>query len=315
MPTEARPTPIAGVQELVGQAFADHRGAFLNAFRIQEPAFALAWGDRGIAQVNLSRTEAVPAFVATLGPFPPDRVLVLGATDALVGGQVVWEVVPATGPDLAAFGVRHDPILRARIAAAVDDLLAGVDPRAADRLGRLGIGAVIVPEGFGGVDLDALLRGQAALDPLPTLSGSVFRVSGAVPGAAVVTLGSGADRVPDPTTPPRQVEAGLTRTAADRFEGVSDTSGDLLAALPFGAGWQVIVDGSPRPMLNDAGLLRARDVAAGSTVEVLASPSPTRRTGLRLQALGLLLVLSLGARPPAFALRNARRRGETGAPR
>ena len=59
MPTEARPTPIAGVLELVGQPFADHRGAFLNAYRIQEPAFADTWGDRPIAQVNLSRTEAV----------------------------------------------------------------------------------------------------------------------------------------------------------------------------------------------------------------------------------------------------------------
>ena len=61
MPTESRPTPIAGVLELGGQPFSDHRGAFLNAFRAQELAFAQAWGDRGIAQVNLSRTEAVGA--------------------------------------------------------------------------------------------------------------------------------------------------------------------------------------------------------------------------------------------------------------
>jgi dTDP-4-dehydrorhamnose 3,5-epimerase len=61
MPTEVRPTPIAGVLELVGQPFSDHRGAFLNAFRTQEPAFAEAWGDRPIAQVNLSRTEAIGA--------------------------------------------------------------------------------------------------------------------------------------------------------------------------------------------------------------------------------------------------------------
>ncbi len=61
MPTEDRPTPIAGVLELVGQTFSDHRGAFLNAFRSQEPVFAQAWGDRAIAQVNLSRTEAVGA--------------------------------------------------------------------------------------------------------------------------------------------------------------------------------------------------------------------------------------------------------------
>jgi dTDP-4-dehydrorhamnose 3,5-epimerase len=61
MPTEVRPTPIAGVLELVGQPFSDNRGAFLNAFRAQEPAFAQAWGVRAIAQLNLSRTEAVGA--------------------------------------------------------------------------------------------------------------------------------------------------------------------------------------------------------------------------------------------------------------
>jgi len=61
MPTEARPTSIAGVLELVGAPFRDDRGAFLNAFRAQEPAFAQAWGDRNIAQVNLSRSEAVGA--------------------------------------------------------------------------------------------------------------------------------------------------------------------------------------------------------------------------------------------------------------
>ena len=61
MPTESCPTPIAGVLELLGQPFSDHRGGFLNAFRAQELSFTQAWGARPIAQVNLSRTEAVGA--------------------------------------------------------------------------------------------------------------------------------------------------------------------------------------------------------------------------------------------------------------
>ena len=59
MATELRATPIAGVWELQGQAVSDSRGAFLNGFRAQESAFAEAWGERAIAQVNLSRTDAV----------------------------------------------------------------------------------------------------------------------------------------------------------------------------------------------------------------------------------------------------------------
>ena len=59
MPAELRRTTINGVFELVGQPFVDARGAFLNAFRAQEEAFVRSWGDRGIAQVNLSRSEAL----------------------------------------------------------------------------------------------------------------------------------------------------------------------------------------------------------------------------------------------------------------
>ena len=57
MPADLRRTLIMGVFELLSKPFADHRGAFLNAFRAQELSFLGSWGDRGIAQVNLSRTE------------------------------------------------------------------------------------------------------------------------------------------------------------------------------------------------------------------------------------------------------------------
>ena len=59
MAAELRPTPINGVFELVSKPFVDSRGAFLSAFRLQEESFIDSWGDRGIAQVNLSRNEAV----------------------------------------------------------------------------------------------------------------------------------------------------------------------------------------------------------------------------------------------------------------
>jgi len=291
------------------------------------PSFAFGWRQVGVAATaglvmlattlglvhhavegapGISRSDAIPAFVATLGTIPPDRVLVIGVSDA----GVVWEVVPATGPDLAAFGVRHDPRTDAAITAAVEDLLAGADPRATDRLGRLGIGAVLVPPAFDDARLDALLRTQAALDPVPTLAGSVSRISGAVPGAALVAPGASTGRVPDPTTPPREILQAFDRTSSVRFVGTSETSGDLVVAVPFGAGWRVLVDGAPRPMLSDDGLLRVLTVEAGAEVEIVAEPTGIRTGGLRLQAVSALLVASLGARPPAFALRNARRRAE-----
>jgi dTDP-4-dehydrorhamnose 3,5-epimerase len=59
MPADLIPTTIQGVFELRGRPFEDHRGAFLNAYRSQEEAWMKSWGDRGIAQVNLSRTDTV----------------------------------------------------------------------------------------------------------------------------------------------------------------------------------------------------------------------------------------------------------------
>ena len=59
MPTELCLTSINGVFELVCEPFVDSRGAFLNAFRAQDESFVGSWGGRGIAQVNLSRSESV----------------------------------------------------------------------------------------------------------------------------------------------------------------------------------------------------------------------------------------------------------------
>ena len=61
MSAELRCTKIEGVFELLSHPFVDSRGAFLNAFRAHEQTFLQTWGCRHIAQVNLSRTEAVGA--------------------------------------------------------------------------------------------------------------------------------------------------------------------------------------------------------------------------------------------------------------
>ena len=57
MATEIRATPIDNVLELYTEIFEDHRGAFINLFRVNENAFMESWGNQDIAQVNLSRTK------------------------------------------------------------------------------------------------------------------------------------------------------------------------------------------------------------------------------------------------------------------
>jgi dTDP-4-dehydrorhamnose 3,5-epimerase len=103
MPTEARPTPIVGVLELVGQPFADHRGVFLNAFRNQEPAFAETWGDRPIAQVNLSRSEDIGTIRGLHLQAPPHSEAKL--VRCLRGR--IWDVAVDLRPGSATYAEWH----------------------------------------------------------------------------------------------------------------------------------------------------------------------------------------------------------------
>ncbi|AZB71585.1 dTDP-4-dehydrorhamnose 3,5-epimerase family protein [Synechococcus elongatus] len=97
------PTPIAGVLELISQPFRDHRGAFLNAFRAQEPTFAEAWGNRSIAQVNLSRTEAVGAIRGLhLQAAPHSEAKLVRCLRGLV-----WDVAVDLRPHSATYGLWH----------------------------------------------------------------------------------------------------------------------------------------------------------------------------------------------------------------
>ena len=103
MPTELRATSIAGVWELVGQPFSDHRGAFLNGFRAQDPAFAKAWGESPIAQVNLSSTEAVGTVRGLHLQAPPHSEAKL--VRCLRGR--VWDVAVDLRPGSATLGCWH----------------------------------------------------------------------------------------------------------------------------------------------------------------------------------------------------------------
>jgi dTDP-4-dehydrorhamnose 3,5-epimerase len=103
MAAERIPTPIAGVLELRCQPFHDKRGAFLNAFRMQEAAFSEAWGHRPIAQVNLSRTEAVGSVRGLhLQASPHSEAKLVRC----VRGRV-WDVVVDLRKDSASFGRWH----------------------------------------------------------------------------------------------------------------------------------------------------------------------------------------------------------------
>jgi dTDP-4-dehydrorhamnose 3,5-epimerase len=103
MPAELRRTSIHGLFELVAPPFVDARGAFLNVFRAQEEAFMGSWGDRRIAQVNLSRTEAVGTVRGVHLQKPPHSEAKL--VRCLKGR--VWDVAVDLRRDSASFGQWH----------------------------------------------------------------------------------------------------------------------------------------------------------------------------------------------------------------
>ena len=115
MATEVRPTTITGLYEVVGQSFSDQRGAFLNAFRIEDSSFAEAWGERIIAQVNISRTEAVGAIRGLHLQAPPHSEAKL--VRCLRGR--VWDVAVDLRPDSATYCHWHSVELTSERANAL----------------------------------------------------------------------------------------------------------------------------------------------------------------------------------------------------
>jgi hypothetical protein len=127
--------------------------------------------------------EALPAFV-TAAATPGDPFLVLLLAD--VEGVTTYEVVPGSGPTMAATGVVPDADALDTVDAAVADLVAGRDVNAASALGQLGVRFVVVPDGGTSDALDTALRGQDGLEPRPVATGRVLAVGGALPRASVV---------------------------------------------------------------------------------------------------------------------------------
>ena len=103
MSAELHQTPIHGVFELSSQPFIDSRGFFLNAFRAHEEAFIASWADRGIAQVNLSRSETVGTIRGLHLQAPPHSEAKL--VRCLKGR--VWDVAVDLRGDSPTFGRWH----------------------------------------------------------------------------------------------------------------------------------------------------------------------------------------------------------------
>ena len=103
MSTTVSASAIEGVVELVARPFNDHRGAFLNTFRLDDPPFSELWGNRSVRQVNISRTDEVGSVRGLHLQSPPYAEMKI--VRCLRGR--VWDVAVDLRPTSATFGHWH----------------------------------------------------------------------------------------------------------------------------------------------------------------------------------------------------------------
>lgn len=115
MKIEARSTKICGVWEISNQHFCDSRGSFLNIFRSQEPAISVAWGERPISQINVSRTE----LVGTVRGLHLQSVQHGDAKLVRCMQGCVWDVAVDLRPESTTYGQWHAVFLTPGAANAI----------------------------------------------------------------------------------------------------------------------------------------------------------------------------------------------------
>jgi hypothetical protein len=243
----------------------------------------------------------LPSFVvaeaASQGPF---RVLVVTVDE----GEAVYEVVDGRGPSMAAYGVPQPAAAEQAIAAALGDVLGVRDPRAADRLGRLGVRYVLVPEGAGSSELSRALVTQDRLEPRPLASGELHEVVGWLPRVAVIDAAASRTLDERGTIPSDAEVVGLDLGPHGSAVGVLPSPGSLLLAEAEDPGWSVTVDGEG--VESPVGTPSRADGLPAGEVALVHDGRSGRLAAVAWQVVLLLGVVSLALRPPGFA-RRARR--------
>jgi GT2 family glycosyltransferase len=267
-------------------------GASVVAFA-RDPLDAYAVGD-----------PPLPAFVTSAATVDRFRVLVLADTP----DGVAWEVVPGSGPSMAATGVPPSAALDL-VDRAVGDAVGRRDATASSRLGPLNVRYVFVPEGGVSDELDAALRGQLDLEPRPVATGRLYRVAGALPRAAVVSAATSFEIETRGSLMDEPVVEEIPALLPGRYAGtIEEIGGPVLVAEPDDGQWEAFVDGRRLDLLEPhaAGTVRFSPVEAGGEVEVRHTGGAARNLEVTGQVLAVLLVISLALRPPRFARRPSR---------
>lgn len=254
---------------------------------VRDPVDTVAVDDPTLPSFVIAEAEAD-------GPF---RVAVL----TIDAGAALYEVVDGRGPTMAAYGVPQPEAAEQAVSAALADVLGVRDPRAADRLGRLGVRYLHVPGGAGASELTDALLAQDQLEPRPVATGELYEVVGWLPRVAIVAA---ADvRVLDGRgTLPADAEVGaLALDAATEARGTVPGPSSLLLAEAEDPGWQVTLDGEV--VGSPTGTPARLDGLSDGEIELTHDGRPSRLTAVTWQLALLIAVVSLALRPPGVVRR------------
>ena len=285
--------------------------------------------------------ELVPPYVLADGEqVGPYAVLLLDQR----GGEVRFEVIDGRGETMLRAGTVPDADVVAQVSGAVADVVGAVEPGAAARLGLLGIRYVVVD-----IDADAAtspeqaieapdadeerrdlevaldegalvgaLDAQPALDPAPSGTGRVYRVTTWVPEAVVVP--SDLDLAVITPEDAEALDDGALRPAGPLqaptgYDGTRTPDSDVLLARPPDAQWRarsagVRLEAQPAAPVG-AGATRFLAPGAAGTQEgevpvTLRVDATGRAVQLILQAIVVVLLASLVLRPPGRGRRAER---------
>lgn len=257
--------------------------------------------------------ELLPLFVTSeterVGPY---RVLILRPAE----DGISYEVVRGVGPRMTDAGVVADARLQATLADDVSRVLGGVDPRAAARLGVLGVRYVVVDGDPVGVE--AALDEQPSLRPVPSGEGRVYLVETWLPQAVVLPQEVGEElfATSDPGPTAAYEEAGLARVGRDAFAGgrIPPEGGLLVVSEATSPEWHARsateqlerVAPPPATTAGDSWAVNAFAVPPGTAEVRVGATDLAHRLAVIAQALVVLLVLSLALRPPRLGRRRDR---------
>jgi GT2 family glycosyltransferase len=242
-------------------------------------------------------TPALPAFIGAESDVTMRyRVLTLVDEDETVR----WDVTDGDGPTMLGFGAPPLGALGAILGSTVDDIVSGVSPQAAARLGHANVRYVHVPEGGRTEELEAALGEQLALEPQPVEQGLVYLVRDWLPRVTYVEPPVAAALVRQERLPEEGGLLPLYREGYGRWVGEVPGRGAITIAEPASSGWTATIDGEELDPAPGFGLARF-SVPGEGAVTVAFDDGNRRAVGVGVQLGVVLFLLSFALRAPRFA--------------